>query len=431
MPAVKRRFPTVRPNVVENGSDVVTFPFPTLKVGGNVAISPGGTAYFLGGLDGDEVDSVSPSGQLSTYIEPHAAAGGTPYDILYARGDLWTLGGSGIVEMNPDGTGHRWYALSLNGGTLAHSLGIVYGRDGAIYTVISYNFYTSSPSYWLYRIDTHGNVTGVHIPLGSGTLAVSNFVAGPNGEFYLGYQLGSGGAVGIATFNFDGALSLFPVVYEGATAQIIGALAYSNGSLYFLYNIYEGRYAYLARLSSGELTTYALPNSTNFSYNVYYNLSSDLGGNIWFAEYERGDYSDRDFLYQFNVSTGRFNEQYELASGSEIGTGISVGPDDNIWYLANYEGNYVSGLAVFVRHVQTLEPSTISVAPAKSSQFTILETHTNGPWTAVSQNPAVATVSPARSTTGAFTVSDVRAGTTQILVKDTLGNVSYETVTAQ
>jgi hypothetical protein len=85
---------------------------------------------------------------------------------------------------------------------------------------------------------------------------------------------------------------------------------------------------------------------------------------------------------------------------------------------------------VFVRKIQTLEPASISVSAGTPTSFAILETHFNGPRTAVRLNPSVATVSPASSTTGQFRVSETRPGSTSILLKDTLGNFSYETAIA-
>ena len=155
-------------------------------------------------------------------------------------------------------------------------------------------------------------------------------------------------------------------------------------------------------------------------------LTVDHGGNLWFVPA-----SIPTYLYQYNTYTGHIGGPFEPnLFGNIYGVTPFVGPDDNVYVFARDKSGFPNGISVFVRHVQTLEPASLSIATGQSAPFTISESHFNGPWTAQSLNTSVASVSPGSSATGAFTVRATGPGVTSIAIKDRLGNTSYEVVTA-
>ena len=137
-------------------------------------------------------------------------------------------------------------------------------------------------------------------------------------------------------------------------------------------------------------------------------------------------------VYRYDIYNGAFTGPYEPTLIDQLYAGPFVGPDDNVWTVRldadPHHYYWPMAFQVFVRKIQTLEPTAISVSAGSPTSFAILETHLNGPWTSVSLNPSLATASPSSSTTGQFTVSETRPGNTSIKVTDKLGSSSYETV---
>jgi hypothetical protein len=230
-------------------------------------------------------------------------------------------------------------------------------------------------------------------------------------------------------FRFDGTVVLFPIFAE----NYIPTLAFANGSLYF---VSELRYnaTYLDQIAPGDVVK---RNSFPGLYWFPGNLAVDFGGNLWTTNDDPQNQYTGYSLYQYDTYTNKFTGPYEPSIIDNISSGfVNVGPDDNIWYLENegqYTGSYanVTGVGVFVRKVQTLEPSATSASVGNAVSFSILEAHYDGPWTAQSLSPSIATVLPAVSATGTFTAIAAGHGSAQIRVSDRLGNISYETVNVQ
>jgi hypothetical protein len=410
-----------RPRVVENGSDVVTLPFPADTPGGtatNIAFGPDGTAYFVDAPN--ELASVSPAGVYTKIPVPRASAP----QILFARGNLWmSAGSSGVVEVAPNGSHSRWYAFNnANGGFYA--TGIAMGPKNAVYV----GGFNNSPTLGLVgtfeSIDTHGVATAIPTPV-----VPSRFAFNKAGQLYFGY---SNGAEGFARLETDGSTTLLPWPYPRYTFDngLQSFVSSVDGNIYFSTYVYPptGDYVgFFGRISpSGVITQIPLPLQDNSYLD---DISTDFGGNVWLAYQTTSQFHE---LYQYDIYNGKFTGPYEPTLIDQVYAGPFVGPDDNIWTVRFDTDihHYYEPMAfqVFVRKIQTLEPASISVAAGIPTPFTILETHFNGPWTAVSLNPSVATVSPASSASGQFTVSETGPGSTSIMVKDNLGNFSYETV---
>ena len=412
------RTTTSRPQIVENGTDLVTFPYVDQYAPPSIAFTPNGDAYFVDELN--NLVRLAPDGTYTETTVPHVVQ---KHTIIYARANIWMGAADGLVKIDPDGTHYHHYTLSQT-----MNSGLAFGPDDAIYADARVLHDDGTITGRIYRIDTHGVVSSVAVPVQPGDIAF-----GSDGRLYFTYTSLTAGAWGIAQLQANGSTKLFQVATQACCqeTETDSSLVLSNGNLYFeaQYNNISWFFGKIA--PSGVITQIPLPYNIP-TEDVYGSITADHGGNIWLNVGDIYFSAPTSGLYQFNVYTGHYNGPYETSVFGQFVDSYSgpfTGPDDNIWFA--YQNDLV-GLSVgaYVTHIQTLEPGGITVTAATPGSFTILETHFNGPWTASSLNPAVATVSPASSTTGDFTVTETGPGVTSIAVKDRLGNVSYELVTA-
>jgi hypothetical protein len=417
-----------RPNIVENGTDVVLFPLPANAPAPSgdhsVAFTPNGDAYFLAYLANSltgQVVRAAPDGTTTAFLTVERVDGSG--QIVYAGGKLWMFAERGVVSMSPDGSKQRWYDLGAV--TLG---GLTVGPDGSIYVaagvpnpVIKYGTVGR-----IFRIDRSGGVTSVSIPGAVGSMAF-----GGDGKLYFAFYRFDQ-VDGIGRVEADGSLPLFP--FKGYENAEVNSLVYANGKLFFsaqatLDSTIVENSLFGTVATSGAITNYAIPGGATNSIGF---LTADFGGNLWTSV---GPPSAPDSyvsqLYQFNTYRGHFSGPYEPSKLASIFGGPFVGPDDNVWLWLNAANGFLRSYGAFVGHVATLEPASISIVTGVATPFTILETHFNGPWTARSSSPSVATVSPATSATGDFSVTETGPGTSSIAVVDRFGNISYESVTAR
>ncbi len=400
----------VKPQIVENGTDSVLFPF-SLGIAGNtefskVAFTPNGDAYFVS--DVGNVVRLSPDGTYAQFSIPQAY-----FSIVYAHGKLWTTAANGVISFAPDGTQRRFFGLRTHKGSLFESITV--GPDGGVYVTESVGSFPAGVSGLIFRIDADGNVTSRAIPTDPNGEAAT---FGSDGRLYFGYEGNPNGLGGIARLEADGTTTLFPLPHDFPDSMVA-----SRGSLYFDSFTQQG---FLGRLTTGGVVSeIALPGGSGTQIN---NLSVDKGGNIWTSLTPLA--AGVALLYQYNVYTGHFSGPYSPSGINKIIVGPAVGPDDNAWVVVATQTPPAKLFGAYVRHVQTLEPANVSLGSAQPASFTILETNFNGPWTAQSLSPSVATVMPASSSTGDFTVRETGPGLTSIAVKDRLGNIIYEPVTA-
>jgi streptogramin lyase len=414
-----------RPNVVENGSDVVVRPFatPLYFQSKGFTFTPDGTIYFPYGFGG-AIDRFDQAGNFTTISVPRASNQGP---IIYAHGSLWTLAGSsGIVKFDVDGSRQHWFPLTFPG-YIAQSSDIAARSDGTyVATTLLSAMGVNTGAGAIERINAQSVIQTTLIPY-----AVPTISSGSDGNIYFSYA-GSSNATGIGRIAPSGAITYFPVI-NGPQKPV-----YSNGYVYFFqYYIVNGTggnptetYVDFSKMNAttGVVTHIGLPVNVGDAASPG-QISIDQGGNLWLSV-ETSSYYGTYLLYGYDVYNGRFTGPIEPSIISDLYYGdVAVGPDDNVYSFAFYE-NSTPAIDVYVRKVQTLEPAGLSVTTASPGTFSIRETNYAGPWTAVSLSPGVATVSPATSTTGTFSVTEVAHGTTQIKVEDRLGNVSDETITA-
>jgi streptogramin lyase len=424
------RAPTVfssaqRPNVVENGSDVVVRPFatPLQFQAQGFTFTPDGTIYFPY-FFGGAIDRFDQAGNLTTIAVPRAGSQGP---IIYAHGSLWTLAASsGIVKFDVDGSRQHWYPLTFPG-HIAESSDIASRSDGTyVATTLLGETGVSTGTGAIERINAQSVIQTTLTPYAAQTIS-----SGSDGNIYFSYA-GSSNVTGIGRIAPSGAITYFPVI-NGPQKPV-----YSNGYVYFYqyYTVAGGPgksnqvFVDFSKMNAttGVVTHIGLPVNVGDGASPG-QISIDQGGNLWMTV-ETSSYFGTYLLYNYDVYNGRFTGPIEPNIISDLyPADVAVGPDDNVYGFAFYE-NSAPAIDVYVRKVQTLEPASLSLGSASPGAFSIRETNYTGPWTAESLNTGVATVSPATSTTGTFTVTEVGHGTTQVQVKDRLGNVSYETITA-
>ena len=419
------------PKAIENGRETVLDPFPANPAGYEpygLAFTPDGTAFFFNGAS-DEVDRLSPNGSYAKIPVPGALIS---HALIYANGYIWMAAKNGIERILPDGSRRNHYFFGKDGMEIAR------GASGAVFAVASYQSGNHPAVSDIYRVNRDGTVTTI----ARNQEYLGNLVAGSDGSMYVAYNTAtsSGDFSGIFRINLDGTLStILTIPYTAGTSPTnpgtpdiaLDSLAFSQGNLYFQER-YDSGYAPngLARLDpSGTLTQTPFPPALQ---NVAeYDTAVDKGGNLWL---NLDPYpSDRKSpLVEFDVRRSLFYNPIFPGSADlpyyfPLDGYIFVGPDDNIWWLWRGHGAQAA-LVSYVRKVQTLTPTGLTLAPGSVATFSISETQYGGPWTAQSLNPSIATVSPASSTTGTFNTTGVGHGTTSIAVTDRLGNVSYESI---
>ena len=427
---------TVRPNVIENGTDVAYLPFPTdLPYGalGDVAFGPDGSAYFVDAPG--EIARVTPTGVYTKIPAPHAAYGRS---ILYAHGSLWVAADQGIERVAVSGLNSRWYQLN-RGQEQFKALGgyrssIINGPNGSVvaagYFNLNDNFFIAGE---LVSIDVHGNVTITSTP----GIPAGPLIFDSAGRLYFYYTASAQdpNIINLARLETNGSVTIVPLpLPANYQLEAIYSIVRVRGTLYFTGQVSNaddtassGFFGEIPR--NGVVNQIPLPGGTNTHVS---DLTADFGGNLWLHMAVAG--SSTLSLYGYDTYNGAYSAAIEpsLLSG-DIGD-LYIGPDDNIWMprydqtAAHYD--QIMGFDVYVRHVQTLEPASLMLARNQTSSFSILEPQVSGPWSAQALNPRIATVTPASSATGVFSVQAVGHGTSLIQVKDHLGNISYETITA-
>jgi hypothetical protein len=436
----------VRPAIAENGTDAVSFPFPAnltmdINYPPAVAFAPDGSAFFVGFFGLAEryyLVRLSPGGTYTETYFPNV----TPFNgILYADGDLWAPTESGIERETPDGNRYRSYDLTPVGAHLAVApSGLFLGPDDAIYGGLTVETETGSEQGEIFRLDLKaGGITRYAVPV----QPYGAFAFDSERRLYFGATVTSqSGAVDfrLARLETNGSTTILKVpISEYDRFNGIGSMLSVRGSIYFTAGVKlpnRGGENIFGRIAQdGSIALIPTPPGL---YGPAY-ASQDRGGNIWFADTsfvpDPGTNMYYSYLYQYNTYTGHTNGPYAPTLLNDIFYGPYVGPDDNVWFVNGKPTGFgygaPAGLSAYVRQVQRLQPASLSLAAGGLGSFAIMETHFNGPWTAVSQSPAVATVSPASSATGDFSVHETGPGVTSIAVTDRLGNVSYELVTAQ
>ncbi len=408
--------------------DLKLYHFPG-NVQGNVGFTPDGSAYSL---VRSGILRIAPDG-TKTFVNvaaygPRIKVGGR---IVYSNGFLWYEVFEGLIRMRPDGTDSRYLQVPSDFGPQRELTNLTAGADGIYYTY--YNGTANGLEPVLASV-TNAFVKTLYplvapaprYPSGS---TVGSIVYGPDGNVYFQYNnpphKGSFGRV-----TPSGVVTLFP--YPD-TCGDVKKFVYARGSFYFrVFTAASGStpatYS-LCRVapSTGEYSvvlssTYISPTYSGFD------IVADDDGNLWTAGFfGTGLYS---YAIPTGVVSGPIDPNVVNVRTAYGFPNLYIGPDQNIYFFGVYASNQIY-FGAYVRHRMSFTPSVVGLLPSDAAMnFYVSEPIAGGPWSAISLNPAIATVTPVSSSVGRFSVTEVGHGSTSIKVTDVYGNIQYVPVTA-
>ncbi len=353
---------------------------------------------------------VSPAGTFA--FAPNVAASDDVYNaqqLIYARNSFWTVTGNAVSNINLYGDVIRNYALGK--GNTGEALAV--GPDGNIYGTGQ----NGSGKALVFRIDEKGVVATRPLPYSSSPQAPLPLTFGSDGKLYFGIPHPGG----IGRVERNGSITFFPA--NADLADI--ALASTNGSVYFSALTPSATGSFIRTFASIAPSGGAIKNILLKPEIYPNNIAVDHEGNIWIEGLGTA-------LYEYEVGSNSFLGPITIPDAnyrSFSGGSLTIGPDDNVYFFTGFD-NYTTSFGAYIQHVQTLQPSGVTLTMAQAASFTIRETRYAGPWSAKSGNPAVAVVS-ASSANGVFKVTPIGRGGTSLAVADRFGNVSYEAVTVR
>jgi hypothetical protein len=406
---------------------------------GNVAFTPDGSAYSL---VRDGLLRIAPDGTKSFVGGASIYGGGSISNrIVYSNGFLWFQVHQGLERMHPDGTDRRY--LQLPGALRQRDLdNFTAGDDGIYYTyykmTIAPNGVDGLEGPVLVSI-SNSFVINIY-PLVSPTVilrdgyyygpSVGSIVNGPDGNVYFEYQALPGKAVYFGRVTPSGNVTHFADANRCGTAQ---SFVYSHDAFYFFsYTESNGPAPGTNKLcrvilSTGQYTT-VLTRTAPTPANTDVGVVADNDGNLWTAGFFGTG------LYSYTIATGVISGPVDPnvlnIFSSYRHSNLYIGPDQNIYFFGLYASNQLY-FGDYVRHQMSFTPSVVGLVYSDAAEdFYVSEPIKSGPWTAVSLDPTIATVTPATSTVGRFSVTEVGHGSTSIKVTDGYGNVRYLSVTA-
>jgi hypothetical protein len=406
-----------RPNVVENCSDVVLFHYPGNGVAA-LAFTPDGSAYSEYQND---ILKIAPDGTMTLLPENDRMEPDRGQNIVYSNGYLWYEVYHGIVRIRPDGSEHRFFQFTLTRDGLHYPSYMTAGADGLYFNFVTRTYFQPSV-YHIGRLDARGVLTVFSLPA---TYAAINDLpmVWAAGHLYFEYSDSTRSSVGsLGRLESTGAITLLPGSSHclgGSTLVAARNALYSIGAAYDASLNYLGEALCRATLRGNFATLTAPTQHAFFGY-----IGVDAQDDLWTTNFFGNG------LYSYDIATASVSGPFEPSLLPAPGLYVYVGPDQNVWTFTRNAGQ--GFVAIYVRHVLMFEPTTVDVsAGAPAARFITIESLLRGPWTAKSLNPAIATVAPAMSQSGRFTVTEVAPGDTSIAVTDLYGNVLYEPVTAQ
>ncbi len=418
--------------------DLKLYHFPGNQPG-NVTFTPDGSAYSI---VRDGILRIAPDGTKS-FVGGASTYGGfsTSQRLVYSNGFLWIEGHQGLVRMHPDGTDSRYFQLpSANGQRQLTNL--TAGANGIYYTYYDQteSFPDGSTLVGPVLASISNSFVQTIYPLVAPVVVRNNYYNGPNvgsivygpdGNVYFEYNKLTGKPLSFGRVTPTGVVTLFTSPNPCGGAQ---RFVYEKGLFYF-FGYMEGSGTSnqamnaLCRVipSTGQYTTVAT-NSTSPSGPTSLGIVADDDGNLWTSGFFGPG------LSSYNAKTGAtfgpVDPNVVNVSNRYGRPSLYIGPDQNIYFFGSYASNQLY-FGAYVRHQMSFTPSAVGLVYSDSAMnFYVSEPIAGGPWTAVSLNPAVATVTPASSSVGRFSVTEVGLGSTSIEVTDVYGNVRYVPVTA-
>ena len=404
---------------------------------GNVAFTPDGSAYSL---VRNGILRVAPDGTKSFVNATGSAAeikvGGR---LMYSNGFLWYEVNQGLIRVHPDGTNPRYLQVPSALGQRALD-NLTAGANGIYYT---YYNQTSSSSGATLEGPVLASITNAFVktiyplvapvPLKYGEYngpTVASIVYGPDGNVYFEYGKIPGKPLSFGRVTPAGVVTLFTSPDRCGGAQ---RLVYSSGSFYFFSSTEPSGPTPGTNLfcrvapSTGQYTLLMTKTALSLA-NLHVGVTADNDGNLWTSGFFGSG------LFSYNLATGAVSGPIDPSVVNVYNSyqypALYTGPDQNIYFFGDYAFNQIY-FGAYVRHRMSFTPSVAGLLPSDTAMDVyVSEPVKGGPWTATSLNPAIATVTPASSSIGRFSVTEVGHGSTSIKVTDVYGNVAYLPVTA-
>ncbi len=358
--------------------------------------------------------------------------------VLGSDGNIWytDYNDHDLIQMKMSGATHV-YPLTYNSGSTNFDPGnMVVGADG--------KFYMSTPGAAgvIGLAKTTGAFSVINIPSGDqiydGGMAVGPdgnvWYAGmkhigkvtqtghvtefayPSGEttnYYGSVAVGSDGDIWVAEYNDSYIDDVDPntgsITTYSMPCGLIGLVSAPDG------NLYSDCGASIVRITtSGSWTEIANPFNTDGYPSGFV---KGLDGNPWFSV------SSQNEIATYNTSTNTLHAFYPP---STYGTnyGLTGGPDGNYWAIgSNLKIN------VYIIQVLGVTPNPIHLTTLGQTQIiTITEPNTSA-WTVTSSSPGVATATVVTGHPNEYTIKAIGTGTTNVTVKDAIGNSIVDKVT--
>lgn len=252
------------------------------------------------------------------------------------------------------------------------------------------------------KISTTGKVTEFAYPDGNQSNYYGAIATGPDGDIWATEY----NQPYIDDVDPDtGAITVYSM-----PCALIGLVSAPDG------NLYGPCSSSLVRITtSGTWSVISNPFSTDGYPGSFIN---GLDGNPWFT----ANTNSNDVI-QYNTSNGTLHAYYPPSTFG-YNYALAAGPDGNYWAIGNN-----SMINVYIVEVLSVTPFPIKLTSIGQTQvITIAEPNTSS-WTVTSSSPGVATVTPVTGHPNEYTVKAVGVGTTNVTVKDAIGNSFVDKVT--
>jgi streptogramin lyase len=342
-------------------------------------------------MDGSTQTFVDPEGDIVPQDLPYGATLTThPDGNLYAV-DALPDGTFAIAQVTTQGTFTNY---GLPGTTQPQW--IAAGSDGYIWMIRS----PGSDHEVIAKISPQG--TGyTEYPHGSFLDNLAFLTSGPDGNLWALNHQSDGDWALVRISVADGSIEEMP---GGSTPFAASFVQMPDGGLWE-----ANCHTYLTRFDT---------NGNGQQYALTYNGRSVTACFVAAGPTSQLYWAGQTHVLGFNVFKHTV-QRYGALPGAASDRSTLVGPDQNFWTkLCCFNG--VERLGIDLLHLIVAKPSSVTVHAGSSTSLSVSEKRgPNQTFTAVSNNPAIATVSGSGTS---FTVTGVSSGSTTVTVSDQIGN---------
>jgi len=361
------------------------------------------------------------------------------YDSIVTGSDknvwLTDINGQNLVQMKMTGA-TKVFPLTFNGTSRFSPANMTVGADGKFYIST-----TNSPGF-------------IGVAKNTGTFTVTAIPSGDYG-YDGGLTLGPDGNVWFTELKHIGKITptgkVTEIAYpDGQTNNLFGSITTgSDGDIW----VSEYNQPYIDDVDplTNGVTVYSLPCAlsglvsaadgnlygpcggsivritTSGSWSLIANpFSTDgfptsfitgLDGNPWFTA------ANSNQVIQYNAGNGTLHAFYPPSTfGNDYG--LAAGPDGNYWAVGNN-----AMIDIYIVDTLVVTPAPIKLTSIGQTQVITIKEPNTSTWTVTSSSPGVATVTPVSGHANEYTVKAIGVGSTNVSVKDAIGNSFVDKVT--